>query len=89
MAIVWSQNLQKKYPQMTKGDSFTDNGRTYYTAKFTDKETGLNVGRKIVAQIWEDVEGDSTKFITRYTGLPEDSEVVKNYEAELRRRLGI
>jgi len=87
-AMVWSAKLQEEYPEIEKGDSFTKDGKTYYTAKFKDKATGERINKEIISKIWTEVGGDTLKFYSRWSGLPEDSATVKNYAQEIKRLTG-
>ena len=83
-AVVFSNNLQKQYPEMTRGDSFVDEaGKTRYTAKFPDKKTGDRINKEIMFKIFEEVGGDTSKFYARWSGLPEDSATVKNFVSSI------
>ena len=83
-AVVFSDNLQKQYPEMTRGDSFVDEaGKTRYTAKFPDKKTGDRINKEIMFKIFEEVGGDTAKFYSRWSGLPEDSATVKNFVSSI------
>ena len=83
-AVVFSNNLQKQYPEMTRGDSFVDEaGKTRYTAKFPDKKTGDRINKEIMFKIFEGVGGDTSKFYARWSGLPEDSATVKNFVSSI------
>ena len=87
-AMVWSPKLQEEYPEIEKGDSFTKDGKTYYTAKFKDKATGERINKEIISKIWKEVGGDTLKFYSRWSGLPKDSATVKNYAEEIKRLTG-
>ena len=87
-AMVWSAKLQEEYPEIEKGDSFTKDGKTYYTAKFKDKATGERINKEIISKIWTEVGGDTLKFYSRWSGLPKDSATVKNYAEEIKRLTG-
>lgn len=83
-AVVWSPNLQKKYPEMEKGDSFVDkDGVTRYTAKFPNKETGDKINKQIMQDMLESVDGDTARFYARWSGLPIDSDTVQNFVKEV------
>ena len=87
-AMVWSPKLEEEYPEIEKGDSFTKDGKTYYTAKFKDKATGERINKEIISKIWKEVGGDTLKFYSRWSGLPEDSATVRNYAEEIKRLTG-
>ena len=83
-AVVWTKNLQSKYPEMEKGDSFVDkDGVTRYTAKFPNKETGDRINRQIMQEMLESVDGDTARFYARWSGLPIDSKTVQNFVKEV------
>jgi hypothetical protein len=86
-AIVWSSKLQKQYPEMEKGDSFKDKGgTTRYTAKFPDKETGDRINKTIMFKMFVEANGDTSAFYSRWSGLPEESETVKNFVISTRKQ---
>tara|TARA_R110000796_G_scaffold54893_4_gene128192 strand:+ start:505 stop:2427 length:1923 start_codon:yes stop_codon:yes gene_type:complete len=83
-AVVWTKNLQNKYPEMEKGDSFVDSdGVTRYTAKFSNKETGDRINKQIMQEMFKSVGGDTAKFYARWSGLPINSDTVQNFVKEV------
>ena len=78
-AHIWTPDLEKDYGAV-KGDPFTGaDGRIYYTALYDDPETGTIASNKVIDNIWERSGGDTIKFATQYTGLPESDPTVQNY----------
>lgn len=85
-AHIWTPNLQEKYGAK-KGDPFTgSDGRIYHTALYDNPDTGKQASNYVIDNIWNNSKGDSLKFVTQYTGLPEDNPTVQNYVQEINKQ---
>lgn len=54
-------------------------------ATFGSEDAGMKAGEHIVKLIYDKTNGDPVKFASRYTGLPEDNEIVQNYASVIRK----
>ena len=73
------QHLIDNYGMET-GDSFTDReGKTYYTAKYPDMETGNAANELIIDRKWKMANGNVEEFVQKFTGLDPDSDEFHGY----------
>ncbi len=80
---VWTQDMANMFGA-TKGDPFTgQDGKTYYTAKYNDLQTGDEASRFVIDKIWNETNQDPLEFASRYTGYQKDNPIVQNYAQDI------
>jgi len=78
-AHIWTPELAEKFGAR-RGDPFTgSDGRIYNTAYYNDPDMGNQASNYVIDNIWKTSKGDTLKFATTYTGLPETDPTVQNY----------
>lgn len=67
-------------PTSFKDKDLTEQGyMTHHTAKFKNVDQGENAAKWLIDKVMKNADGDLKSFIQKWTGEPEDSDVVKNY----------
>ena len=80
---VWTPEMQNMFGA-AKGDSFIgQDGKTYYTAKYNDLETGDRASRYVIDKVWNETNQDPLEFASRYTGYEKDNPIVQNYAQDI------
>ena len=80
---VWTQDMANMFGA-TKGDPFTgQDGKTYYTAKYNDLQTGDEASRFVIDKIWNESGQNPLEFAYRYTGYERDNPIVQNYAQDI------
>jgi len=83
-AHIWTESSQEELFNATgikgsKGDEFTSNGKTFYTAYYDNEQDGLVASKFIVDNLLRKADGNPSKFYSIHSGLPEDSDTVQNF----------